>query len=209
MKEICPAITLSVYGFARSFSTSAGLNFCFKLIRHLRCSNSILPHLASYGSIYLSAFWGTVCNFRECRFFRRRSLCPPQFLLWPLFRWPEPTFPGIPSAFWPEHFCRWPCLSPGCSPLCSASPSVYRSTYADYPRHLLFSYGPADIPEPDIASATDGIGSKGCLLAVDVKRLATGSGGETIRRLGSGAAQSEIEEGASPIKAASLFLLML
>lgn len=61
-------------------------------------------------------------------------------------------------------------------------------------------YGLADVPKSDIVAATNGVGGESCLLAVDVKYLAAGPGGEIVRRLDCRAAQREASEDAKPHK---------
>ena len=59
-------------------------------------------------------------------------------------------------------------------------------------------YRPADVPEPDVVAAADGVGGEGRLLAIDIECLAAGPGGEVVRCLGGGAAQGEASEDAEP-----------
>ena len=59
---------------------------------------------------------------------------------------------------------------------------------------------PADVPQTNVVAVPDGVGGEGSSLAVDVERLAAGSGGEVVCRLGGGAAQGEAGEDAEPHK---------
>ena len=67
----------------------------------------------------------------------------------------------------------------------------------------------ADVSEPDVVVTADAVGGEGSSLAVDVERLAAGSGGEVVCRLGGGAAQGKASEDADAYKNCFSFLLML
>ncbi len=58
VKEICPVVTRSVYGFARSIAISSGLKTFFVLIGHLHHGN--LYHTGVLWVNLLSNSWGTV-----------------------------------------------------------------------------------------------------------------------------------------------------